>query len=536
VRNKPATHFVFPLFLAVVMASGMVLSCTQDQPPPLYPMAQGQAELTPYRPEAPVEMNLERHSENKLLKSPSQQPDDRFGESIAIALKTLVVGAPNTSGGGTVWVFDLDHSNTAPIQLIPPHLHSGDKYGTAVAIEPGGNFIAVGAPHTKVDNKINAGVVYMWKKSKNGNDWNFDGTYSREDLPANSKLGSTVAINRETLLAGAPFTPLFITTTSTLGEVITTTMPVDRFSNYRTIAFHGVVATWMRDSNGNLNEDDLLQPDPYIANTQVGHALFLEGAQAIVGAKTARASEQVEAGKAYIYLRRKSGWSNQPSVSISQTGNSIFKGDNNTISGNGPAHHFGSAVCIKGSVALAGTPGDSEGGLLRSGSVNVYERIDSAWTPVQYISAKIKDRSDPTKFTEDRSDDDEFGSAVGIADTHFVIGAPKKSINDQKQAGAVYAYQIKMGSNPMEEEFVVQLVQAKPVANSEFGAALACTPDIIAVSAPGTQDFSTLGQIYIFNRTEIASQISWGVPVAAIQPASMPLQSANSAPNPVTAP
>ena len=371
----------------------------------------------------------------------------------------------------------------------------------------------------------------MWKKSKNGNDWNFDGAYSRQDLPANSKLGSTVAINRETLLAGAPFTPLYVAP----GDV-TTTRPIDRFSNYRTIALHGVVATWMRDSDGNLNEGDLLRPDPYIANAEFGCALFLEGAQAIIGAKSARASQQVGAGKAYIYLRRKSGWPNQDSVSISQTGNSIFKGDNNTISGNGPAHHFGSAVCIKGSVALAGTPGDSEGGLLRSGSVNVYEVNDSAWMPVQYISAKIKDRSDPTKFIEDRGDDDEFGSAIGIAGTHFVIGAPKKSINDQKQAGAVYAFQIKTGSNPIEEEFVVQLVQAKPVANSEFGAALACTRDIIAVSAPGTQDFSTLGQIYIFKKTEIASQISWGVPVAAIHPASVLSESANSAPNPVTAP
>lgn len=140
---------------------------------------------------------------------------------------------------------------------------------------------------------------------------------------------------------------------------------------------------------------------------------------------------------------------------------------------------------------------------MRSGSVNVYERIDSAWTPVQYISAKIKDRSDPTKFTEDRSDDDEFGSAVGIADTHFVIGAPKKSINDQMQAGAVYAYQIKMGSNPMEEEFVVQLVQAKPVAHSEFGAALACTRDIIAVSAPGTQDFFNTGSNLYFKKLKL---------------------------------
>ena len=319
----------------------MVLSCTQDQPPPLYPLAQGQAQLTPNRREEPVNGILERHAENKIVKSPSQQPDDRFGESIALTLNTLVVGAPNTSGGGAVWVFDLAHSNTAPIQLIPPRLHSGDNYGTAVAIEPGGNFIAVGAPHTKVDDKINAGVVYMWKKSETGNDWNFDGAYSRQDLPANSKLGSTVAINRETLLAGAPFTPLYVAP----GDV-TTTRPIDRFSNYRTIALHGVVATWMRDSDGNLNEGDLLRPDPYIANAEFGCALFLEGAQAIIGAKSARASQQVGAGKAYIYLRRKSGWPNQDSVSISQTGNSIFKGDNNTISGNGPAGRWPFGIAL----------------------------------------------------------------------------------------------------------------------------------------------------------------------------------------------
>lgn len=531
-RSKPDTHFVLPLFLAVVIAGGIVLSCAQDQPPPLYPLAQGQAELTPYSPEATVEIILEKHAENKILKSPSQEVDDRFGQSIALALNTLVVGAPNTSAGGAVWVFDLDHSNTAPIQLIPPHLQSGDTYGTAVAIEPGGNFIAVGAPHTKLNGKINVGVVYMWKKSGTGNGWDFDGTYSREDLQANSKLGSTVAINRETLLAGAPFTPLFITSR----DVITTTVPVGQFANYRTIAFHGVVATWMRDSNGNLNEDNLLWPDPFLANSQFGCALFLEGAQAIVGARSARASDQVEGGKAFIYRRRQSGWFDQYVVSISQTGNSIFKGDDNTISGNGPEHHFGSAVCILGSMALTGTPGDSDGNLLRSGSVNVYEMNNSAWKPIQYFSAKIKDRSDPTKFRDDRSTDDKFGSAVGIAGTQFVIGAPKKSINNQEQAGAVYIFQIKSGSNPMEEEFVVQLVQAKPVAHSQFGAALACTPDMIAVSAPGTQDHLTLGQIYIFKRTEIASQISWGVPVAAIQPASVLSESANSVPNPVTAP
>lgn len=207
--------------------------------------------------------------------------------------------------------FDLDHSNTAPIQLIPPHLQSGDTYGTAVAIEPGGNFIAVGAPHTKLNGKINVGVVYMWKKSGTGNGWDFDGTYSREDLQANSKLGSTVAINRETLLAGAPFTPLFITSR----DVITTTVPVGQFANYRTIAFHGVVATWMRDSNGNLNEDNLLWPDPFLANSQFGCALFLEGAQAIVGARSARASDQVEGGKPlFIVVVNLVGSTNMSSV------------------------------------------------------------------------------------------------------------------------------------------------------------------------------------------------------------------------------
>ena len=518
------------MFLAGVIASGIVLSCTQDQPPSLYPLAQGHADLTPYHHEAPVEIILERHAENKILKSPSQQPDDRFGESIALALKTLVVGAPNASGGGAVWVFDLDHSDTPPIRLIPPQLHNGDAYGTAVAIEAGGNFIAVGAPNSKVNDQINAGVVHVWKKSDTGSGWNFVGTFARPDLPAGSMLGSTVAIGIDTLLAGAPFAP-----SSIAYETETKMEPIVQYTRNLVLPMHGVVATWMR-SDETWDEDNLLQPDPYIANAQFGCGLFLEGAQAIVGAKFARASNQVEAGKAYIYLRRKSGWSNQPTVSISQTGNSIFKGDNNTISGNGPSHHFGSAVCIKGSVALSGTPGDSEGSILRSGSVNVYERNDSAWMPVQYISAKIKDKNDSEKFRDNRSTGDEFGSAVGIAETQFVIGAPNKSINNQTEAGTVYVYQIRPGSSPMEEEFVIQLVQAKPVAHSQFGAALACTPDIIAVAAPGTQKYSTPGQIYIFNRTEIDSQISWGVPVAAIPPASVLSESANSVPNPVAAP
>ncbi len=421
-----------------------------------------------------------------------------------------------------MWVFDLANSNAMPIKLTPPNLQPGDAFGTSVAIEAGGNWIAVGAPNSKVNGKENVGLVHVWKKLETIPDWDFVNTFAWDDLSVGSKLGSTVAIGNDTLLAGAPFARLRIPS-----KLSNTRVPHSPTIEYQIVQNHGIVATWMRDSDGNWNEDNALQPDQNISNAQFGSALTLEGPQAIIGAKCARASEQVHAGKAYIFQRRKSGWPNKPVVQISQTGNKIFKGDNNTISGNGPSHHFGSSACILANVAVVGTPGDSDGSLLKSGSINIYARGPLGWIPIQYISGKVFDNSDEILaegelpiIIDDRDINDEFGFTVGIAGANFIVGAPKKSVKDQAQAGAVYVFEsMKKSSLPQssfidnfEEKFLIKLVQGQPIANSLFGSGLACTSDNIAISAPGKIGSSAKGQVYIFNRTEIASETSWGVP------------------------
>ena len=103
-----------------MLAASCLLSCAQSQPPPLHPFEQGRADLSPIQPPTPnVDIPVVQATENKILSSPSQQSDDHFGASIAMTLDTIVVGAPNTPGGGAAWIFDLTDSPAAPIKLIP---------------------------------------------------------------------------------------------------------------------------------------------------------------------------------------------------------------------------------------------------------------------------------------------------------------------------------------------------------------------------------------------------------------------------------
>lgn len=487
-------RFTFLIHGTVLLTMGFVISCQQNQPPPIYPFDPGTAEITlPVPPIAQI-IDIPILTQNTVLNSPSGQIDDYFGASISITLNTLVVGAPNASGGGAVWVFNLEDPNSTPIKLIPQNLIDGVAYGTSVAISDSGRFIAVGAPKSTVQGKKNSGIVYVWEK-KNAQ-WTISGTFARGDLTPDSMLGSTVAINDETLLSGAPFADILIPYQFKSHLNLN-----DYTTENRVVSAHGIVATWMRD-NGIWNEDNLLQAESFIDNAQFGAALSLKGNQAIIGAPSARASDQIEAGKTFIFLRRQRGWPDEPITKISQIGNAAFKNDKNTISGNGPHHHFGWAVSVLGTVALSGTPEDSEK-FSGSGSVNCFQRVDNtSWMQTQYIQAP------------DPASNDAFGSAVGFAGIHFVVGAPMKLLNNLQNVGAVYIYRLKdqplqvLDELDVEEEFLFKLLPSQPIAQQRFGVALACTPNIIAVSAPGTLTDSIPGQVYIFNRSEN----SWGVP------------------------
>ena len=459
-----------------LIATISLISCVESQPPPLYPLAIGVAEITPIKPIIQPVITLPSATENQIIASPSQQSNDQFAASVAMALDTLVVGAPNTTGGGAVWVFDLATTNTSPLKLVPPHLSTGDAFGSAVDISNSGRFILVGAPNTTVGNLPKVGAVHLWEKVESK--WVYSGTFSSDLVSSNALLGRAVAIDDDTFLAGAPF--------ATLSKV----------------AAHGIVITWMRDAEGIWSESSTLNPNNLVANAQFGASISLKATQALIGSPYARASDRNELGMANIFLRQKSHWPPTPLVQISDTNNVLHKGDRGGGHMGGTGDHFGWSVCMFGNVALVGAPGDSHGNYSGNGSVDLFEREEQTWSQTQYIIA------------EDLESNAAFGSAVGIAGTHLVIGAPMKVHADKSAAGVVYMYQIIPGSNPKQEEFLITLVPAQSNVHARFGAALACTTNRIAVCAPGAQDLSTPGFIYIFNQSEN----SWGVASAVVDP------------------
>jgi hypothetical protein len=471
---------------AALLAALIVASCA-TQPPPPYAWATGRPEMPAVKKPEPVDIVLVQATENATLHSPSGQADDQFGAAVALSLNTLVVGAPGASGGGAAWVFDLSDADARPVKLVPPRLSGGDAFGTSVSISDSGRFIAVGAPWTRVEKDANAGAVHVWERKDS--EWMFMGTFTGESIPANSGLGSSVAIEDDTLLAGAPFALV------------------------NTSYNHGVVVSWMRDQDGEWSESATMMPDPDIFNARFGGAMSLKGTFAIIGACYARAADQAEGGIAYIYQRRRTGWPRLPLVQIMETGELRTESQQDMKYGRGPGDHFGWAVAILGSAAITGSPDRSEGSMVSNGSVDIFARDRNTWVQVEYISAP------------DKHSGDCFGSAVGIAGTQFVMGAPLRTTAAVERAGAAYVYELVPGTIPPASKFLVQLVASKPRSGGRFGAVLACTSDIIAISEPGTTSAAVPGLVRIFKRTED----SWGVPIEAFKnsPASQPADGAN---------
>ena len=93
---------------------------------------------------------------------------DRYGNSVAVSGKYIVVGAyqndTGASNAGSAYVYDLGSiTPTAPIAILTnPSPANSDYFGYSVAVS--GNFIAVGTPY---DGTVvpNAGSTYVYESS-----------------------------------------------------------------------------------------------------------------------------------------------------------------------------------------------------------------------------------------------------------------------------------------------------------------------------------------------------------------------------------
>jgi hypothetical protein len=158
-------------------------------------------------------------SAEAYLKASNPDAEDRFGESVAISVDTIVVGATGEDSGGgrtdnslidsgAAYVFERrEGSWTGPAYLKAPNAGAGDHFGGSVAAF--GDGVIVGAQHESSadgstpddDSAPDSGAAYLFVRS--GTIWNAEAYLKAPNHEDGDRFGSSVAISGEAMLVGA---------------------------------------------------------------------------------------------------------------------------------------------------------------------------------------------------------------------------------------------------------------------------------------------------------------------------------------------
>jgi hypothetical protein len=355
---------------------------------------------------------------------------DNFGKSVDISGIFAVVGSyEDDNGTGSAYVFKWNGENwIEECKLIPSDVDTGDKFGTAVAID--GDYIVVGSPNA--DNFT--GAAYFFKRE--ANEWIEINKVMPTDGNHSCNFGSSVTIYGTNALVGAPG---FFYANNNNGSVYTYTLEEDVWlEDEKLIASDGAVRANFGCSVSLTRDNDNLY--------------------GIVGASRDDGNG-VNSGSVYFFSKENDEWIEQEkivgynhdagfgfSVSIDHyneetyaiVGNShsprkvsIFKRDGNTwylhyiiYDTQYQDAYFGRSVAIQGDYVIIGST-NSGAVTHQGGRTFIYRRYDAYWNYQVEISP----------FWINSADN--FGSSVQIDSTNVIIGAFK---DNQLGANAGFAY------------------------------------------------------------------------------------------------
>lgn len=142
----------------------------------------------------------------KKLMASDGQYDDGFGFAVDLQDDLIVVGAPNTTDGGRVYVYQCINNDWFEVaKFSGKDTTSNDSFGVAVSLENIGSrkSIAVGAP----DHNNNEGAAYIFQGSSDANgkvaDWVQIAKLTDPEPQTESAFGSTLGISNQQVAVGA---------------------------------------------------------------------------------------------------------------------------------------------------------------------------------------------------------------------------------------------------------------------------------------------------------------------------------------------
>ncbi|MCF7734010.1 MAG: immunoglobulin domain-containing protein [Akkermansiaceae bacterium] len=394
-----------------------------------------------------VRSGITWNHEDHLL-APDGAAGDGFGCAVAVAGDTVVVGAKgdDTAVGadaGNAHVFvrsGVEWSHQAA--LVPGAAAAGDGFGSVISLD--GDVAVVGAPEHATNGQVAAGNASVFSRS--GNEWSERAMLAANGPAEGDSFGAAVAVSGGSILVGV------------LGA--DTEAGLDAGS-----------ARVFTDSGVGWNPQAGLVADNSRVEDLFGVAVALSGDTALIGAFADDTPAGVDAGSAYVFVRRDGLWAQEAKLSASEgsTGDA-----------------FGAAVALAGDAALVGASADDTSGGVNAGSVTVFSRRGAGWVEDQVLVA------------DDGATGDRFGCGLALAGDTAVIGAVGDDTVAGANPGSAYVFRFAGGTWLQE----AHLGADDAAIGAGFGGAVALDGETAVVGASGANTTAGLdaGQVYVFTR------------------------------------
>ncbi len=387
---------------------------------------------------------------------------DYFGCAVAIDGDTLVAGAMYDNIGsnadqGSVYVFTRSGGVWSFQQkLFASDGLAYDYFGHAVAVDD--DTLVVGDGYATIGENIGQGSVYVF--TRNGGVWTFQQKLTAFDGGYFELFGFSVALDGDTLVAGAK--------NATIGGKI----------------YQGSVYVFTRNDGvwtfqQKLFADDGDSPDHF------GQAVALSGDTLVIGAHNDKIGTNYAQGSVYVFTRSNGFWSFQKKLTAADGSGQDF---------------FGFAVALSGDTLVAGAKYDTIGANVKQGSVYVFTRNGGVWT----FQQKLTDSEGGTL--------DYFGESVALNGDILVVGAWGDTIDDKIKQGSVHIF-TRISATWTQHP---RLTAYDGEQYDEYGFSVALSGDTLVVGARG-DDTTTMhqGSVYVYTRPTC--------PTLTFAPASLPI-------------
>lgn len=356
--------------------------------------------------------------------NPNGGGNDQFGFAVAALGSNVLVGAPETDVGGTLFplmengglAYLFDGSTGDLLQTFAdPYPAPNARFGHSIAAV--GENVLIGAP--------GADAAYLFDPS---------GTMLRrfrDTSPTTTRFGFSVAALGEHALIGAPY-----------GE----------------LAEGGEKVVWLDGSNGSVLQL-FRNPNPDMPGTDsdlFGHSLAPLGDQVIVGAPHDETTAAF-AGAAYLFGLAEADEFRR---------GVLLRTFENPSPDRSQFDNFGVAVAAFGDNVLVGDPPSPVGGPTSLGTVHLFDRTSGT---------VLRSFDNPTAQFADG-----FGRAIATAGNNVIVGAPGDTAPSiaVAAAGAVYLFDGRDGI--VRHTFL----SPEPAFAGAFGSAVASVGDDVLVGAP----------------------------------------------------